>query len=226
MIVLGVVLSKLEVLFEGKINHLPLIRLFLFSLDKTLLYVFGMLVVMMVVYSWWKKKSPQRTFPLKKWKRNIIFLTYVILILHLTALRYKWKWWAIHPVHPIPWNQVHYLPFSDTIKLYGADSPFSYWYNFFGNVLWFIPLGYWLPYFMRTRYSFFRVVGIGMSLSLGIECFQLIFQTGVAHIDDVIFNTMGVILGHLSYDIYQYFKKGRRQKHEEIWCKKEKPGTN
>lgn len=72
MIVLGVVLSKLEVLFEGKINHLPLIRLFLFSLDKTLLYVFGMLVVMMGVYSWWKKKSPQRTFPLKN-GRGILF---------------------------------------------------------------------------------------------------------------------------------------------------------
>lgn len=65
---------------------------------------------------------------------------------------------------------------------------------FSGGVL----LGAWLP----RRWSLGRRAAVGATalglLSLGIECIQYVFSLGRAEADDILFNTLGALLGLLS----------------------------
>ena len=82
----------------------------------------------------------------------------------------------------------------NTFKL-RLGSQIDLWYQSFGNVLWFIPFGFGLPSLRRTKIAAWRVIGWGLLLSLAIESLQFVLVSGVADIDDVIFNTIGTILG-------------------------------
>ena len=71
------------------------------------------------------------------------------------------------------------------------------------NILLFIPFGFGLPFITNLRMK--RVVVIGMFISIVIEVLQLV--TGflshltfrVADVNDVIFNTVGVVLGYILF---------------------------
>lgn len=73
----------------------------------------------------------------------------------------------------------------------------------FLNILLFIPFGFGLPFISNLRMK--KLVIIGALFSLGIEFLQ--FITGfaaktafrIADINDVIFNTVGVVLGYLVF---------------------------
>jgi glycopeptide antibiotics resistance protein len=73
----------------------------------------------------------------------------------------------------------------------------------FLNILLMIPFGFGLPFIANLRMK--RVVIIGVLFSIGIELLQ--FLTGlmagitfrVADINDVIFNTFGVVVGYVLF---------------------------
>lgn len=72
------------------------------------------------------------------------------------------------------------------------------------NVFLFFPLGLCLPYaisFSGKKNIAFTVL-IGFLLSLCIEIFQLVFSCGRCEADDVICNTVGTVIGSVSYFIY------------------------
>ena len=74
---------------------------------------------------------------------------------------------------------------------------------FFGNIGWFIPFGLLLPVLLKRK-SFGRVVVSGFLFSLIIESLQFFFRKGVAELDDLILNTLGVVIG---YFLYKWLKK-------------------
>lgn len=71
------------------------------------------------------------------------------------------------------------------------------------NILLFVPLGFGLPFITKLRLR--QIVFVGMLFSIVIEILQLI--TGliakitfrIADINDVIFNTLGVIIGYILF---------------------------
>ena len=71
------------------------------------------------------------------------------------------------------------------------------------NILLFIPFGFGLPFI--TNFHAKKIVGIGVFFSIVIELLQL--TTGlmakitfrVADINDVVFNTLGVIIGYILF---------------------------
>ncbi len=83
------------------------------------------------------------------------------------------------------------------------------------NILLMIPFGFGLPFI--TNFKMKKVVLIGVLFSIVIELLQLI--TGliakttfrVADVNDVIFNTLGVVLGYLLF-LGFFFIAGRLQK--------------
>ncbi|KAA9219246.1 MULTISPECIES: VanZ family protein [Aerococcus] len=205
MIFLGPLYQLLADLLADRVNHFPLIRLLIFSLDKTILYTL-VFIGLSALFSYFKKhRQPQWRLDWSKYGHVLALFIYLVLLLHLTVLRYDWQWWHLSLVPGFSLRDFHWLPLVDTIKLAYGDSSFSYWYNFFGNVLWFIPFGWLLAYFYRGKKRFFRVLLLGMSFSFMIECGQLFLGTGLGHIDDVIFNSMGVVIGHFAYDCKQFF---------------------
>lgn len=72
------------------------------------------------------------------------------------------------------------------------------------NVLMFVPFGILLPYVLnhRIKYKIAVTIALGLLISSLIEVSQYIFMRGLAETDDLIFNTLGVCIGTLSYLLY------------------------
>lgn len=70
--------------------------------------------------------------------------------------------------------------------------------NLFGNVLIFVPFGFFMP--MASRYrNFFATLFYSFGLSLCVETFQLITKVGSFDVDDLLLNTIGGVLGYLVF---------------------------
>ena len=80
-------------------------------------------------------------------------------------------------------------------------------WNVVGNAVMFIPSGIVLPIVYRQLNSFWKVAAAGAVISLCIEILQLPFPSRASDIDDLILNTLGVVVG---YAIYVVFKRLRR----------------
>ncbi len=72
--------------------------------------------------------------------------------------------------------------------------------NLFGNVLIFMPFGFFMP--MASRYrSFFSTLFYSFGLSLCVETFQLVTKVGSFDVDDLLLNTIGGVLGYIIFVI-------------------------
>lgn len=72
--------------------------------------------------------------------------------------------------------------------------------NLFGNILIFLPFGFFMP--MASRYrSFGLTMFYSLGLSLLVESFQFISRVGSFDVDDIILNTLGGILGYIAFAI-------------------------
>lgn len=73
--------------------------------------------------------------------------------------------------------------------------------NILGNIIMFIPIGYFIPKLWKIDNK--KVILIGFCISLFIEISQL-FLNRTTDVDDLILNTLGTIIGLL---IYKSIKK-------------------
>ncbi|MFW6015568.1 MAG: VanZ family protein [bacterium] len=83
--------------------------------------------------------------------------------------------------------------------------------NLFGNVLAFIPLGFFLPLITRHYRKFFKVFFSSIFISLSVEILQLIYRVGIFDVDDIILNTFGGVLGYILYKILIYLNKKKNK---------------
>lgn len=96
---------------------------------------------------------------------------------------------------------------------------FAMFTNLFGNVVIFIPFGFFMP--MASRYrSFFSTLFYSFGLSLCVETFQLVTKVGSFDVDDLLLNTIGGVAGYVifvicaairrQHDLKKKTKKNRR----------------
>jgi glycopeptide antibiotics resistance protein len=71
--------------------------------------------------------------------------------------------------------------------------------NLIGNILLFIPAGYFFPRLWRFFRPFGRFFLTVFLLLLLIECLQLFSLRGRLYVDDIILNLIGLTLGYLLY---------------------------
>ena len=74
--------------------------------------------------------------------------------------------------------------------------------NLGGNVLAFIPFGFFRPIIGRRKHSFLRTSIQGCLFSCAVEVTQLISKVGSFDVDDIILNTLGVILGYIIFLLF------------------------
>jgi len=120
-----------------------------------------------------------------------IFVIYIAIVLNLTIIRFGRFY---------PERQLNLLLFADLIETYKRYGFWSFTRLFFGNIGWFIPFGFLLPLLLKKE-SFFKVVVMGFMFSFAIETIQFIFRKGVAELDDLILNTIGVAIGYYFYKL-------------------------
>ena len=91
---------------------------------------------------------------------------------------------------------------------------FAVFTNLFGNILIFVPYGFFISVASRMR-GFLMTLFYSLGLSLGVEVFQLLTRVGSFDVDDLLLNTIGGILGYVLFLICNGIRRkydGRRQK--------------
>lgn len=79
--------------------------------------------------------------------------------------------------------------------------------NLIGNVVAFIPLGYFLPRLWEPMRHLLICLLTGLLFICSIEVFQLISAFGIFDVDDILLNGIGVLLGFLIYRIIGEHRK-------------------
>ena len=71
---------------------------------------------------------------------------------------------------------------------------FAVFANLFGNILIFVPYGFFISMAAERR-GFFKTLFCSFGLSLCVELVQLVTRVGSFDVDDILLNTIGGILG-------------------------------
>lgn len=80
--------------------------------------------------------------------------------------------------------------------------------NLFGNILMFVPLGYFLPVLIPRLRGFFRTLPAAAGMIALAEIAQVMLLVGTCDIDDLILNLLGVALG---YPIFKVLFTGKKE---------------
>ncbi len=110
---------------------------------------------------------------------------------------------------------VPFKSFTGIVKVHGIMVALS---QACGNILLFLPIGFFLP--MVSRIKPWLSVVFCTAISLFVELCQLSFRIGVADVDDLIFNTLGGIFGVILFIIAKkalkrYEKRQKHRKHKK-----------
>jgi glycopeptide antibiotics resistance protein len=128
----------------------------------------------------------------------------VLFIIYIVALSY-----LLFVAESMGRSDVHFgvnlVPFAEIRRYITRISTIGVMYvgiNLLGNIIVMIPFGYALPsLFGAGRKRPILYVFVGMLFSILIEFSQYLTHTGTCDVDDVILNTVGVILGYLLYSV-------------------------
>ncbi|AKA67446.1 VanZ family protein [Clostridium scatologenes] len=136
----------------------------------------------------------------------ILFIAYIAALFKILIFRYlpisqlfSGSYGEIRSINLIPFKTViQDIVNSRTMGYMRAIS------NTFGNIIIFIPFGYFIPS-LNEKYSRFSNVLISTAcFSLFFEISQYILGVGSSDVDDIILNTTGGIIG---YVLYKYINK-------------------
>lgn len=78
--------------------------------------------------------------------------------------------------------------------------------NLAGNILIFVPYGFFVSMASRSR-GFFKTLFYSMFLSLGVEIAQLFTRVGSFDVDDILLNTIGGVLGYVVFVICNWMRR-------------------
>lgn len=138
------------------------------------------------------------SIPMKKHRRvwNLVnFIVWMITILFII------KWTLIRSSHK---QDLSLIPFYSFIV--ARQSPERY-RSIVANFLLFIPFGMSFPFIVNTVLRKKQVnpvkltIVLALVFSITIESCQYIFSVGLCETDDVIFNTLGAVLGTCAFNI-------------------------
>ena len=81
--------------------------------------------------------------------------------------------------------------------------------NIVGNMVGFMPFGFFLPIISRRSRKWYNTVLFGFCFSLCIEVTQLVMRVGSFDVDDILLNTIGGAMGFVTYRIVQKYRRRR-----------------
>lgn len=136
------------------------------------------------------KKYKQKMFSLKKEFVDYFFIMYIIGLIIVT---FSPTYFRQKSVNLIPFYDIYYtIHFKTALEI-----PFL-------NIILFIPLSFilLLKYNIKPK----KIIFLGFLISLIIETLQYFIPLGrITNIDDIILNTLGVIIGVGMYNLYFNF---------------------
>ena len=137
---------------------------------------------------------------MKKHKR-IQFVSVILFYFYMLALVYflllsdgfgRLSVYDDYHYNLIPFKEIsRFWKYQDTV---GFEVMFL---NIFGNILAFVPFGFFVSRLSKKGGNLFFGTLMGLELSLLVELCQLIFRIGSFDVDDILLNTLGAFFGYL-----------------------------
>lgn len=128
---------------------------------------------------------------------------YLIFIVLYTFLLLYWMFFGFGR-NANSEKSIQLIPSSTIYKMFSEIDNFrQFTINILGNILLFIPFGFLGILFKKLKNPKFLLPVFILGISF-VEFLQFISRRGFAEIDDVILNTIGVIIG---FGIYKSFTK-------------------
>lgn len=148
------------------------------------------------------------------WKREaVLLLMYINLAVILRFTFFPMSKVDGH-IQPLVFDIATAFPFRvnllPLVNLFDYDSKRDLLLNVIGNVAMFVPSGIVFPIVYKRLNTFGKVLLAGSGISLCIELIQLPFSVRATDIDDLILNTIGVILGYGIYTLVQCLKRAKQ----------------
>ena len=144
---------------------------------------------------------------------RIYFLAYLIMLVYLLFFAEAFG----RTENPAGSRSNKLVPFKEIWRFYKYRHILgiqAFIINVPGNILAFIPFGFFIPIISKYKRSFIRTAFMGMLFSLSVEIIQFIVNVGSFDIDDIILNTLGCIMGYIMFlladAVILKFKKMRR----------------
>ena len=140
---------------------------------------------------------------------KILFILYIIFLVYFLFLS---DWYGREGVM----DEYHYnLELLKEIKRFiqyrhqlGTFAVFS---NLFGNILIFMPVGYFSAMAGKRR-SFFKTLFWSFCLTFCVELMQLITKVGCFDVDDILLNTIGGVLGYIVFVVCNLLRRRNDRK--------------
>lgn len=79
--------------------------------------------------------------------------------------------------------------------------------NLAGNVLGFVPFGFFVPILNKRLRKSIVITVLGFLMSLTVELIQLVTKVGCFDVDDLLLNTLGAFFGYLFFWICNEIRK-------------------
>ncbi len=143
-----------------------------------------------------------------------LFVFYLYALLRIILFKFRWRdmtflWYQLQRNLGNPDNLMYQLQrgnFSPLKTIFINIQSLSGWHelsNLLGNIAAFIPFGMFLVLLSKNKgLSFIGVLARSLSLSLCLECLQVVFSIGIFDVDDLILNTFGGLLGYCAIKLY------------------------
>ena len=145
----------------------------------------------------------------------VIYVGIMVYFLFLADMFHRGEIASSYRYNLVPFQEIRRMPV--LFKYLGFWPAFI---NIFGNVIVFIPLGFFLPFLVRKLRKWYATALLCLELTFIVEIIQLITKVGVCDVDDMILNLLGGIIGYvifcLIFRLYvRHQLKVRRQEREE-----------
>lgn len=137
---------------------------------------------------------------------RVLFVLYMFFLLYFLIFS---DWYGRTDIsREYRYNLVLFKEIKRFIEYREELGAFAVFTNLFGNILIFMPYGFFISMASRSR-GFFMTLFYSFGLSLCVETFQILTKVGSFDVDDLLLNTLGGVLGYILFLICN----GIRRKH-------------
>lgn len=129
---------------------------------------------------------------------KVFFVLYILFLLYFLIFS---EWYGRTGVSKeYRYNLVLFKEINRFIEYRVELGFFAVFTNLCGNILIFVPFGFFISVASRAR-GFFMTLFYSFALSLCVEIFQLITRVGSFDVDDLLLNTIGGVVGYILFAI-------------------------
>lgn len=128
---------------------------------------------------------------------KLLFLLYIAFMIYVLFLSPHYN----RAVGRVTYNLIPFRTIIGYIKYYQHYSLENWLTNLLGNVVVFMPLGFFLPISFKKMDGYKMVLFLTFGSSLAAESLQRFLRVGSFDVDDIILNTIGGVLGYLVYRV-------------------------